>query len=254
MNDDFILEDFKKYIFSIISFCDKTNKVKSTFFLNEIECHIAKVILNKQKNVNYMFLGGFLNATRNILVIYSNSLDLDVNSFKPTIVVSKYNKMSHIKHSTVLGSLMSLNIKRGLIGDVFIDENENKVYIACHSNAIKIVCDELKKVGGAGVLFTSLTDGVNVSTTVGISLHTFVVASKRLDVVVSAITGSSRSVASQIVKQGRVFLNYEEMYKDIILIKNNDIITIRGYGKFVVSDIDRMSKKGRIILEVKKYI
>ncbi len=38
------------------------------------------------------------------------------------------------------------------------------------------------------------------------------------------------------------------------LIKPNDIVTIRGYGKYKISDIVGETQKNRLRVEIKKYI
>lgn len=256
MSNDFVKEDFKKYILSLVYFCEKNKNVKSTFFLNEIECFCAKNILDSQKQVGYIFDGCFLNSKRNILTIYSNNIDVDKSVNSPIVLVSNYNnKLSQVKHSTVLGSVMSLNIKRELIGDIIIDCYDRKIYLVCHKNAEFIICDELKKVGNIGVCFTRIIGNTEkLSIKENYELKTFVVSSKRVDVVVSAIIGCSRNVSSEFIKNKKVFLNYEEVYKDTVLIKTGDIITVRGCGKFIVDSADKFSKKGKVILDIKKYL
>ena len=37
-------------------------------------------------------------------------------------------------------------------------------------------------------------------------------------------------------------------------IKMGDIFSVKGYGKFCVSDCGRINKKGKIVVQVKKYV
>ena len=38
------------------------------------------------------------------------------------------------------------------------------------------------------------------------------------------------------------------------IVRNSDKITVRGKGKFIIDNLNDLSKKGRIILKYKKYI
>jgi RNA-binding protein YlmH len=51
-----------------------------------------------------------------------------------------------------------------------------------------------------------------------------------------------------------VAVNGLEAAKITAEIKNGDKITVRKFGKFVVDSTDRITKKGRIAFEYRKYI
>ena len=53
----------------------------------------------------------------------------------------------------------------------------------------------------------------------------------RLDNFVAELVRTSRTKAIEFIEEGRVFLNYEEIYKTSKLIKEKDILTIRGKRK-----------------------
>ncbi len=65
---------------------------------------------------------------------------------------------------------------------------------------------------------------------------------------------TSRTKAKEIVNSGRVFVNFENIIKDSKTLKEEDILTIRGKGRFIIKNIEGNTKKGRIILKVEKYL
>ena len=81
-----------------------------------------------------------------------------------------------------------------------------------------------------------------------------VIQSLRLDGIVAQLANTSRTKANEIIVQGRVFINYEEQYKTDKTVKENDVIVIRGKGKFEVNKIEGTTRKNKIILSIKKYI
>ena len=81
-----------------------------------------------------------------------------------------------------------------------------------------------------------------------------IIPSLRLDNVVSDLARTSRSKAAQIMNQERVFVNGQNETKLSKQVKINDIITIRGKGRFVIKGIDGTTRSGRTVLLVEKYV
>ena len=52
----------------------------------------------------------------------------------------------------------------------------------------------------------------------------------------------------------RVFLNFENITKLSKLIKPEDILTIRGNGRFKIKEILGNTKKGKIIVLIEKFV
>lgn len=81
-----------------------------------------------------------------------------------------------------------------------------------------------------------------------------IVPSLRLDNFVSDLAKTSRSKAVQIIEQERVFINGQNETKSSKQIKLNDIITIRGKGRFVVKEFAGTTRSGRSVVTVEKFI
>jgi ribonucleoside-triphosphate reductase len=60
-----------------------------------------------------------------------------------------------------------------------------------------------------------------------------------LDNIVSELAKTSRNKANEIIEQERVLVNYEQESKNTKLVKEKDIITIRGKGKFIIDEVAR---------------
>ena len=81
-----------------------------------------------------------------------------------------------------------------------------------------------------------------------------IVASLRLDNIVSDLARTSRNKAVEIIKQERVFMNGQNEIKVSKQVKMNDIITIRGKGRFIIKEIAGTTRSGRPILTIEKYV
>ena len=165
------------------------------------------------------------------------------------VQTSGYEKVGH---RDLLGALMGLGIKREAVGDICFSDGD--AYVFCDNVTADFICEELKKAGRDTVKcekcslpedFTVTHEFENVSSTV---------ASPRLDGVVRALINVSREDAAELCESGSVELNYFTEDRCDARIADGDIISVRGYGKFVIDSISDATRKGRIRLCARKYI
>lgn len=81
-----------------------------------------------------------------------------------------------------------------------------------------------------------------------------IVPSLRLDNIVSDLAKTSRSKAAQIINQERVFVNGQNETKLSKQLKLNDIITIRGKGRFIIKEFTGTTRSGRTVIKIDKYV
>ena len=81
-----------------------------------------------------------------------------------------------------------------------------------------------------------------------------IISSNRLDNFISELAKCSRTKATEIIEEGRVFINSENEIRLSKKINEKDIITIRGKGKFVFDSIEKETKSGKVVVNIKKYI
>lgn len=75
----------------------------------------------------------------------------------------------------------------------------------------------------------------------------------RLDNIVSELISCSRNKAREFIENERVLINYEVVSKVSKIINFNDIITIRGKGKFIIDELVRNTRSDRLVIKVRKY-
>ena len=80
-----------------------------------------------------------------------------------------------------------------------------------------------------------------------------VVASKRLDSIVSAITNISRSKVITPIEDGKILIDYVEEKDKSKNIEIGSVITIKGFGKYKLFCENGETKKGKEKILVKKY-
>ena len=115
------------------------------------------------------------------------------------------------------------------------------------------ISDELIKVRHTNVI-TDITDISNLNYSPRTELIKGTVASVRLDSLLSLAFSSSRTRLTGLIEGGKVFVNGRLMTTNAYQVKEDDIISVRGMGKFKFTGGEGKSRKNRIYVTIEKYI
>ena len=147
-----------------------------------------------------------------------------------------------LTHSDILGALMHLQIERESFGDFWVEDRY--IYLYTTSTMGRFLRDHLIRIGNASVSF-EITDEHPVQ-----EFHykeiNVVLASVRLDVVVSALAHISRSQAKQMIRQGLVQVDHVTLVDADEVCNNNCTVSIRGTGRFQYVGQTYTTRKGKI--------
>ena len=80
------------------------------------------------------------------------------------------------------------------------------------------------------------------------------VASIRLDSLIALACKGSRSSLASMIEEGKVFVNGKLITSNGYTPKEQDLISVRGIGKFRYCGILSQTKKGRYYIEIQKFI
>lgn len=166
------------------------------------------------------------------------------------IKITVNNKFIEYEHKDFLGAIMALNIKREYIGDLYVEKNIAYVYV--NNNIKDVLKNELKEIGKNNCIVDEINE--NLELKLKYEKIKINVNSIRLDSVVSAITKLSRDKSKQYIEFGLVKVNYEICENSSKQLKEDYIITIKKYGKYIIKNIERITKKNRIVLNINKFI
>ncbi len=212
------------------------------------------------KYVDTFYYGGYDEAQRQIVVFVPKFYAVnDIYTFfveneedNPVCLLKlQKDRFSALSHRDYLGAVMGLGVTREMIGDIVAFDDG--AYIFCVKKIAKYLCENLSKVGKGTVECVKCDFSE-------FSLHQenledvfSSVASLRLDNIISAAFNLSRCSASQVIKQGSVFVNNAQCLKSDFNVKQGDKLVLRGKGKTVLKEIKGETKKGRIHIIIKKY-
>jgi len=71
---------------------------------------------------------------------------------------------------------------------------------------------------------------------------------------VSALCGLSREKAQSVIRVGDAELDYFSEDRTDRTVSEGSVISVRGYGKFLIVSLSEQTKKGRLRLLANKYI
>ncbi len=251
--------EYKLLIAKIIDkyeFAISKNKITYTDFLNISEISIIKKILKEENITNYVLWGGKEETDRSVLIFYPEKFSVEMveKNFEKIFEVIRIKLPNNIiyEHREILSGIMKLGIKREKFGDIIV--TDFGADIIALSEISKILQNDLKtltRFRKSEITIESIRDITILEA--DFENVNIIVSSIRLDNFVSELAKCSRGNAEEIISNGRVFVNSINEFKNSKKINVNDIITIRGKGKFIFDGIEKETKSGRYLLNMRKY-
>ncbi len=239
----------------------KTNKIETTDFLNELEQNIIKKVSNLIQYDNLVFYGGNVKSDRKIVIIYPEKMKeiFDSDNFKYDTILSCFRIIipkidrANFNHSIYLGGIIKLGINRAKIGDILVYDEGADIIVKKETEKFLIGnIKTLNRFSNSEISLIKLDEMVNYKKE--FQDIKIITSSLRLDNLVSELAKTSRNKACEILEQERVFVNYQNETKATKQIKEKDVITIRGKGKFILDEIIGNTSKGNVIMNIKKFI
>ena len=267
MNKEEILKEYKKQEDKILisqildkkELSRKKEKIEYTDFLDMYQLSIANNILNKLEISNYIFFGGYEESERKILVFYPEKYNknmIEKNYSKMLKIIKiKLSKEDEGKfvHRNYLGGVIKVGINREKVGDILVSDDGADIIVK--SETAEILAKELSNLTRFEKSKLEVSEISNLrKKEIKVENIDIIVPSLRLDNIVSDLARTSRSKAVQILNQERVFINGQNETKPSKNIKIEDIITIRGKGRFIIKEIKGTTRSGRTILTIEKYV
>lgn len=225
-------------IYTVEKIVEKVLYSNSTNF---VEIKYLNRVKKELKNVKYNMYEPFIGATK---VILYNKM--------PNIKIYEIVSSNDLRHQDILGTLYSLNISDEMFGDVVIWNN--RYFIIILSSIDNYIKSNLTSIKNSKVDLIEKDPYYLKNYKQEYEEFNIIVPSVRVDVIVSKIINSSRSNALEKIKNGDIYLNYELLTKPTYMLKENDIFSIRKYGKYKFNGIINETKKGNIIVNISKYV
>lgn len=224
-------------IYSLKNNIEKVLRGQNTSFLNPIDTKYVINYLNR-KNQNYKIFRLFDEAEK--LIVYKNKVNITLFEIKTSDILT---------HKEILGTLFSHNLSEDTFGDIIISD---KYYIVVLESLKNYMLFNFNKIGKKRIElieknleevkdFKPSFKDININA-----------ASLRIDNVISKLIPTSRTISNELIFSSKVMVNYQTIKSKTYSLKEEDIFSIKGIGKFKLEKIT--SKNNKYNLLIKKYI
>ncbi len=211
-------------------------------FLSPREQTIVKSLVGREEELIVMFSPDNEQVERKRCIIAPSYYHRTDEDFAVAALRLTYaTKFATLSHKHVLGSLMSLGVDRGKFGDIYVHDGTIDVIVVKELSEFVVV--NLDQVGRASIRVT-LIDVTEVNVVVEAWQERLVlVSSMRLDALIAEILRLSRQKSQQLVEQEKVKVNWQIVADKSFEVGVEDLLSIRGFGRVKVIQIDGQSKK-----------
>ena len=237
----------------MVALCERDGAAVFSSFFDERQCAEAEAWCARNTGaLRYRLWGGYEEARRRMLAVYPDYCESYILEEFPFVCLTfEYRDEDRLSHRDFLGSFMGLQLKREVIGDIVVTDGAAQAFLT--EVAARHVSGSLSKIGRVGV---KITDDKPFILENAQKFHEIsgTVASLRLDCVVGLAAKLSREKAASLIRTDRVEVNHLPVSSISHELRGGDILSIRGYGRFVLSEINGYTKKDRIHIILKKYI
>ena len=225
-----------------------------TDFLGLMEQAIFHEVKASFPHAKYTLFGG-ADGTERVIARFGDEDELGYCEPFP-IVTLKAEPVSmkfaeKLTHRDFLGSILALGIERSKIGDIVIRENVG--YFFVKEEICEYILTSLERVRRTDVK-VSVSDDDLGGELYKTERRRLLAQGERTDALIAKLFNISRDDSQALFKKGVVFADGRQLNSASYIPKENEVISVRGYGRFIYRGYSSLSKKGKLNIEVDLYI
>ncbi|WP_214629154.1 RNA-binding protein [Paenibacillus agaridevorans] len=230
------------------------HELKRTDFLDPRQAQILSMLAGRNADVTIRLEGGYPEAERRRALIAPDYRSLDDESAAIAVLAVHASGNGHLEldHGDFLGALLGLGIKRDRIGDIHV--HESFAHIIVTDEIADYLNIHLRQVHRLAVLTELLPIEKLQALLPKLEEMSLTVASMRLDGIASDVYRISRSKIVDPIKAGRCRVNWKTEEDPSEPLKEGDVVSIKGLGRFKVLEVEGVTKKGRIRVTIGKFV
>lgn len=216
-----------------------------TGFLSMAEQDIFYGMASQVKGMDYELYGGRRDCERRMLRFgseetlgYEEEFPIVCVSVKP--LIEKF--ADNMTHRDFLGAVMNLGIDRSAVGDILLEGKS--AYLFCTDKIAPYIMENLDKVKHTNVKCAA-ADAVTELPIKEPEEIRFTVASERADGIIAKVYNLSRNQSLALFRERKIYVNGRLSENNSYAMKEGDMVSVRGYGRFVYHGTDHETKKGK---------
>ena len=156
-----------------------------------------------------------------------------------------------LSHRDFLGAILNLGIDRSILGDIAIVDN--RAYLFVKEGMAEFVADSLSKVRKTSVK-CSIVDSAPEGDLYNTKEVRVQAVGERIDALVAKVFSISRDDSATLFSRGLVFISGKCCESVSHKLKAGDIVSVRGYGRFIYRGIEGHTKKGKLNILIEQYV
>ena len=227
----------------------------ATQFLSPAQRAALEPLLAACGHPRHLFHGGYEGAERTVCVFLPDWQEPDdwMGSDELAAIEAAYPPTgADLTHRDLLGGLMGIGLTREKVGDILV--GETAAQIVCLRDAAPIILSQFDQAGRYRLKLKEIPLASLTPAPAEVKVIHDTVAALRLDAVLASGFSLARGKAADAITGGRVSVNHRECVKPDKPVAEGDVFTCRGLGKCVLKSVGGQSRKGRIIIEMERYL
>lgn len=234
-------------------------------FLTPRERRLAEQILKslpaKEDVPAWGFWGGYEDAERTVLAFVpewttpGEFLGSDESPIACLRAVNREAALSGrapLTHRDYLGALMAAGLRRDAVGDLLV--NDGGCDLILLKTIVPYVRESLIRAGHSSLQLEEIAQDALCVPEQKFKEIRATAASLRLDAVAGEAFSVSRSRAADAIRAGAVSLDHLVCTKPDASVAEGAVLAWRGLGKAVLTEAGGLSKKGRVILKIRRFL
>ena len=175
--------------------------------------------------------------------------DFPIKMLRAEPLMQKY--ADRLTHRDFLGAILNLGIEREVIGDIVITDNVGYIFVL--EDMSGYIAENLTRIKHTDVRLTECS-ALPVGELYRTEERTVQVSSERLDAVIARVFHLSREEAQSYFRKRLVFTNGIMTESTSHVPKADDVVSVRGAGRFIYRGYVSDTKKGKLNVKVEVYI
>ncbi len=245
---------FRKRLIDLANQSYRNGAYTYTDFLTQEEQSVYFQIKQEIGSVKAVLFGGVEECERKVLRFgdeeelgYDAGFPICCIQIRP--VAAKFS--DELTHRDYLGALMSLGIERSTLGDIMIRQTE--AYLFCLDSISNFILENLIQIKHTNVSCKVLDEMPEAITPQKEEVN-LIVPGIRADVVIAKLCCLSRSKSIILFQEKKIFVNGRQLENNSYQLKEGDVVSVRGYGKFICGTVKGETRKGNLNLQVFRYV
>lgn len=226
-----------------------------TGFLSDREQLLAAAAAHRSGTECIRFWGGYEGAERAVFCVEppDSWQEEPIATLRLRAETGQGGK--YPEHRDYLGAILGLGLDRSCIGDLLQNPDDPaEVYAFVLDDKAEFLCMELTSAGRSPVR-AERCDKIPLAVLKGPQrrCEQASVSSLRADAVLAAMLHTSRTKAAEYIAAGRVEVNHLPVRGAHELLYEKDLLTIRGAGRFRLTEIGGKTRKDRVFIIFFRY-